>query len=796
MNSVVERSLARGVVVGLIVLLVPLVAVAGQRQEATLVGHVTDESGAALPGVAVTVSAVNPAPAGTEVTVVSDQHGDYRFARLPAGVYAVHYELSGFEAVLRKDVRLRAGATATIDVTLRSEVAKPSERLGFRETVFVTAQMRAENLRDVPISLTAFTSSQIEEAGIEKPGDALGLIPNVFVAETFTVGSSLIMSRGVAQTHNGSSPLAVVVDGVYQGNQKQFNQELFDVERIEVLKGPEGSLYGRNSIGGAVNVITKQPTEKFEGYARASLGNGSSLGGAFAASGPLHGDKLLFRVSGSSKNSDGLIENTFLKAKADPYEDNTGRVQIRWRPTGRLSIDGRASVSHTNGGAVLYSIFPTTGFANDFSFPPEANILGSSARAMHDYSVRAEWGGPAFKATYIGGYSTLTETYRGDGDLSHPGGRIATPFGQLGQGQDLDVRMFSQELRVASPDRQRLRWSVGAYRLDTDRELTSQLFADTNSTVDGFVPIVRLAEDDDNAAWAVFGQTDFKHGEHWTFSGSARYDADQRRQVDLVRGGARKTSFDALQPRFTATYQPSGTFMTYLNVGRGFRSGGYNAPTVTPAIFEKELSTNVEFGARSTLANNHLHVDGAVYFTRLDNAQYFRLDFASASQIIDNMKDVGIRGAEVTVTSRPVRGLEMYVALGVNDSQIDDFNGTGALDGNQTPTNIRSMTNAGAQYARLIGKGIVGILRADVQRRGRQYWTPDNLDVQNPISLLNLRFSVLAGKWSVVTWSKNVTNEKYYVEYGDAAWSGIISGDDIAWLGRPRSVGVDLLRKF
>ena len=795
MTSVVERSLGRALVALLITIpLVPLQAVAGQPGHATLVGHVTDESGAPLPGVTVTAAGV--ALPGREVTAVSGPSGEYRVALLAGGVYAIQYELSGFETVRRNDVRLTAGATATLDLTLKSEVAKPSERLGFRETVFVTAQMRAENVRDIPISLTAFTSSQIEEAGIEKPGDALGLIPNVFVAETFTVGSSLIMSRGVAQTHNGSSPLAVVVDGVYQGNQKQFNQELFDVERIEVLKGPEGALYGRNSIGGAVNIITKQPTEKFEGYARASVGNGSSLGGAFAVSGPLSGDKLLFRVSGSSKNSDGLIENTFLKTEADSYEDNTGRLQIRWNPTQRFSIDGKASVSHTNGGAVLYSIFPTTGFANDFSFPPEANILGSSKRRMHDYTVRAEWAGRAFKATYISGYSTLTETYRADADLSHSGGRIATPFGQLGQGQDLDVQMFSQELRVASPDRQRLRWTVGAYRLDTDRELTSQLFADTNSTVAGFFPIVRVAEEDDNGAWAVFGQADLKHGEHWTFSGSARYDTDGRRQVDLVSGGARKTSFDALQPRFTATYQPTSAFLTYLNVGRGFRSGGYNAPTVTPDIFQKELSTNVEFGARSTLAKNHLHIDGAVYFTRLDNAQYFRLDFASASQIIDNMNHVSIRGAEVTVTSRPVRGLELYAALGVNDSQIDDFNGSEAFDGNQTPTNIRSMMNAGAQYARLIGKGIVGILRADVQRRGRQYWTPDNLDVQDPISLLNLRFSMLVDKWSVVAWSKNVTNEKYYVEYGDAAWSGIISGDDIAWLGRPRSVGIDLVRKF
>ena len=136
---------------------------------------------------------------------------------------------------------------------------------------------------------------------------------------------------------------------------------------------------------------------------------------------------------------------------------------------------------------------------------------------MDDYTVRAEWSGEAAKITYIAGHSTLTEGYRADGDLSHPGGPIATPFGQLGQGQDLDVSLFSHELRVTSPDQRRLRWSAGVYRLDTSRTLESQLFADTTGTIAGFVPIVRLAEDDDNAAWAVFGQADFKQGDHWTF---------------------------------------------------------------------------------------------------------------------------------------------------------------------------------------------------------------------------------------------------------------------------------------
>jgi iron complex outermembrane receptor protein len=777
-----------------VLLLRPAIAGAQQAPHCVVLGHVTDPRGGVLPGVTVTVS--GPA-LRRPVTGITTQTGEYRLEPLPAGTYSVEYELSGFEPLRREGIVLTAGSTTTVNVVLSFESpSQPNERIRYEETVLVTAQRRAEDVREVPISVTAFTSSEIEEAGIRKPADFIALVPNIFMAESFTVGSSLIMSRGVAQTHNGSPPLAVVVDGVYQGNQKQFNQELFDIDRIELLKGPEGALYGRNSIGGAVNILTKQPTERFTGEVRVGFGNGSGKSVAGAISGPLHAEDLLFRFAGSLKDNDGLIENVFLRTEADPYTDRTGRFQLRWRPRQQVSIDGRASASSSDGGAVLYSIFPTTGHANDFSFPPEENILGESERQLRDFSVRAAWTGTVATLTAVAGYSRVEETYRADADLSYPGGRIATPFGQLGQGQDLSVRLASQELRIGSPDAQRVRWIVGLYHLGTDRDLESQLFADTNGTIAGFVPLVRIAEHDDNSAWAWFGQTDLKPWTHWTFSASARYDRDERRQTDLATGTVRTTVFDALQPRVTASYAPGKGFMAYVNAGRGFRSGGYNAPTVSPDVFDKELSTNFEIGARSTLADKRVQLDGAVYFTRLRHAQYFRVDFASASQIIDNMNRVQISGVELTLHGRVVQGLEVYGALGFNDSSIEDFDGTDAFEGNQTPTNIRSMANAGVQYAKLLGRGIVGVFRADLGRRGGQYWMPDNLDVQDPVELLDLRCSFLRDQWSVVGWVRNLTNAKYYVEYGDAKWSGIISGDDIGWLGRPRSFGVEVGRKF
>src|SRR5713226_6572854 len=155
------------------------------------------------------------------------------------------------------------------------------------EEVVVTAQRREEKLQDVPVSVVAFNETAIRQAGIRNTADFMCLTPNVSFDQSFTVGNSFVTMRGVEQINNADSPVAIVVDGVPQGNQKQLKMDLFDVDRIEVLKGPQGALYGRNAIGGAINIITKQPTNDFSGFAQIGAGSGQEREGVFAMSGPI-----------------------------------------------------------------------------------------------------------------------------------------------------------------------------------------------------------------------------------------------------------------------------------------------------------------------------------------------------------------------------------------------------------------------------------------------------------------------------------------------------------------------------
>src|SRR6188768_1235599 len=167
---------------------------------------------------------------------------------------------------------------------LAAGIAQAQEQL---EEIVVTARLRAENYAEAPAAIKAFTAAEIDSAGIERPHDYIQLTPNMTIVQTQNPGNSFITIRGVSQARNSDMPVAVVVDGVLMTNPAQFNQELFDIQQIEVLKGPQGALYGRNAIGGAIVIRTRQPSDHFEGQVRAGVDNGFGYWLRGSVSGPI-----------------------------------------------------------------------------------------------------------------------------------------------------------------------------------------------------------------------------------------------------------------------------------------------------------------------------------------------------------------------------------------------------------------------------------------------------------------------------------------------------------------------------
>ncbi len=667
------------------------------------------------------------------------------------------------------------------------------------EEVTVTAQRRAENLQDVPVAVSAYTAAELEARGVSSTRDILPMTPNVTYDESFTIGNSFVSIRGVAQINNADSPVAIVVDGVPQNSQKQLRMELFDVERIEVLKGPQGALYGRNAIGGAINIVTRAPSDELDGWLQVGAGSGNLREASGAVSGPIVQDRLLFRLSGAYKDSDGNIENVFLRENVDFYESKDIRARFLLLPNDALTIDLRGSFSDIDGGAVMdASMDPTQSGNANREVLPRSDILGSSAREISDATVKIDWRTGVGTLTAITGYTDLTEDYYGDLDFCNPVDCPAGIFGlgpQADQAQQLDVTLLSQEVRLASPDEQRLRWIVGGFYLSTQRDLGTI----AHLLIPGIpgIPLIVNAEENDNDAYSAFAQVDYDLTDRTTLGVSLRYDRDEREQTNasIPARPTRSKSFSDVQPRVVIDHKLSDAHLVYATYATGFRSGGFNGVGGRP--FDAETLQNFEIGYKSTWWNDRLRLNTALFRSRSEDYQFFYIDFnQGGAQVIDNLDKVEFTGAEIEWQAQATRYWTLLGSIGVLDSDIESLDPNltvPAQRGNHTPKTQKSTFSLGSQLEIPLGS-LTATIRVDYGRWGKKYWHPDNVDVRDPVNMLDLRVSVGNDQWTATAWGRNVLDEFYWQDFNALEFGA--PGVDIGSPSSPDTYGVEVRYKF
>ena len=315
------------------------------------------------------------------------------------------------------------------------------------EEIVVTARKRSESLQDVPIAVSAITSEQIENAGIERPADFINLIPNVTIVDTANVGDTQVSIRGIVSTRDAESTFAYVVDGVLITNPNGFNEELLDIEQIEVLKGPQGALYGRNAVAGAILVTTKPTSETFEGQVTGGFGNNNSQRLNAVFSGPMS-DNVSGRIAASYKTTDGFYENVFLGTddSVDFLEDTTVKARLDWQVNDDLALDFRVGRSMVEGGAINFNaVFAIPAFEANFNQPAffrdvndqefifSFNTPGENEQETFEFSVKADWELPRQTLTATLAYNDLEEYLLSDGTSASFYGYEVTPACQSGR---------------------------------------------------------------------------------------------------------------------------------------------------------------------------------------------------------------------------------------------------------------------------------------------------------------------------------------------------------------------------
>ncbi len=711
------------------------------------------------------------------------------------------------------------------------------------EEVVVTARKRAETLEEAPVSVRAFTADEIQAAGIQTPRDFIDLTPNVTLVETQNAGNAFINIRGVSQARNSEMSAAVLVDGVLMPNPAQFTQQLYDIQQIEVLRGPQGALYGRNAIGGAITIVTRQPGDEFEG--RIELGADSGPGYLLrgTASGPLgDSDAWKYRVSASYADTDGFIDNPYLDTEVDGFQDLAARARIVFEPSDTFNADLRFSTSQRDGGALYFTIDAE---ADDTELDVRTNNLGYNERDIYNLSLKLEWNRDVGTFTSITAYDDLEELLAGDQFNFVPreeslinffpiGGIIQTltgdTFADLSQTQYLESDAWSQEFRFISPAEARFRWIAGVYAIATDRYISTGNQVDRGN---GVFPVYRdprvslfvdptdpspqlslLADEQDNFAWAVFGQIAYDFTDTFEGTFSLRYDEDTRENTTLTEplydptggigitfGEVREETWDELQPKLTLRYRPNDALTIYGDYSRGFRSGGFNQSGVGDAvpepgvedIFEKQVADTLEGGIKSVYGGGRFATSLAVYFTEFENAYFFFFDPATSTQNLGSIPEVDYLGFELEGNAVFNDYLSAYYGVGYTDGEIQRA-ADPADNGNQAPLVTEWTFNLGGTFRYPVGGGDMEfVTRLDYQYLGDTWWDPGNISVRSPINLVDLRIGFdVPDNWSLMLWAKNLTDEEYNTEFSPGPAPGL----NFLWPARPQRWGLSFIKNF
>ncbi|MDB5697686.1 MAG: TonB-dependent receptor, partial [Alphaproteobacteria bacterium] len=479
-------------------------------------------------------------------------------------------------------------ASASAEAATGTAAPQEAVDTGQVAEILVTARKRTESLNSVPISVSALTSATIEQAGITSIDRLNAVVPSFSQVPAQDPGTNIITIRGITQVRFGEPPVALVVDGVQASSPDQGTQELVDIERIEVLKGPQGSTYGRNAIGGAINIITKEPTNEFEGQVSGEVGQGLYYRLFGQMSGPLVDDVLLFRVSAAYKNNDGRIRNETLDRKVDDYDAVSLRGRMLFKPDPSLRFDLRGSYENLTGGSAYYfPIFPGQD-PNDVQ-PVIANRDGKGIRRLRDVSLKADYTfANDITLTSITAYAYAKAATLGQ-DLDFLPFPLAPGFGGLVLDQTRLTKAWSEEVRLTSSSSGRLRWLLGAYYLNTHRDVASAAFLDLAGAGDyHLVRLSFLPERNRNNAYALFGTLDYDFTEQLKLSLGLRQDWDDRNQTNPATGSAIAKVFKSLQPKASLSYFFAPDKMVYVSGARGFRSGGFNAESL---IFPRQYDS-------------------------------------------------------------------------------------------------------------------------------------------------------------------------------------------------------------
>jgi iron complex outermembrane receptor protein len=741
--------------------------VAGAQAPGALAGVVRDAAGAVMPGVTVTLIGKTPA---APVPIETDDQGRFAISLAP-GFYQVKVVVAGFEP-WSTEVELRATGT-TLDVSLR-----------FSDRVTVTAtRTGTADIQKTGVAITALDTETLDQASVERIEHLAGLVPTLSVSHT-PGGTPLLTLRGIGSNSAvpGADPnVTMQMDGVYLARGTAMGVDFLDVERVEVLRGPQGTLFGRNSIGGTINIVTRQPTNVLETRARFTAGNYDKLRLEGGISGPLLRNRIMGSFAFLRGSRDGFVFDVDHPDHSLGSEDTwAGRGQLRtvFGSRHELLVSGDYSSLRgvpltlarplaPNANAPLYRPFD---IPDDF-WSVRPNDLAEGRNRQRGASARL--------TVRLGDTSTLTSVtaYR-DGDFRLFVDSDTTELPRATTRLSDAQRQVSQDVTLARRTA-RLTWIGGASWFD---ERTRGPFELTVFSNPG-----RIRSTIDADAWALFGQARYLLSDRLALTGGLRY-SDDREEAHAIAEGVR--SYDAIAAADDAAWTPKAsieletsrdTFL-FISATRGFKSGGVNIASAPPGIvFRPELAWSYEAGLKRTLPGGRGRVNAAFFYVDYRDLQV--QSFVAPGVVNVSNAPATSKGMEVEGTLSAGRGLQLQGMVSWLDAVYGAYIDP---DGDATGHRLRdapewSGSGSAIYECQPADIGTVSV-RGDVSWQSRVFFSPFNTAVQSQpaYALVHGRtaFGPRSRRWEASVYVRNLGRQ----EYVTATW---LSTSAIAFSGRP-----------
>ena len=682
-------------------------------------------------------------------------------------------------AMMIASLAATAAQAQDANVPAGDPVAAESQAVADNDIV-VTARKRNETVQTIADPISVVTAAAIQNADLRTLQDAVRLTPNLVVLDGLYPGYKTVSFRGFTTLgRDGEFPFATIVDGVVQPGQMFFQQELVSVQQIEVLRGPQGTLYGGGAIAGAINIVTKQPTDEFEGNANFTYMTGDEKRFNGSLSGPLIKDKLYFQAGATVYDFDGLIKNLSNKTNADFAQGVTSRASLIWTGTPNFKAALTASTSDSKTGGLWLAPVPNEDF-DSIVAPVNENQAGIVRTKLRATSLKMDYTIPDFATlTSITAYSYGRDYTTADADFSSEA--------LFTQNVRFTDKAWAQEVRLTSEGAGPFKWNVGGFYQDETRNQTSN-YGNVGNPPNFFS---RNVDERQYRTFALFGQASIELAQGLEFTGGFRYDWEKQRLTDKIADQTFRQTFSVPQGKASLSYKVSPALFTYASYSRGYRKGGFNPRSIAALLsYDPETADNYEIGFKSDFLDRKITFNGAVFYTDF-NGQLLQTSRVLPGQgiyiAISNIEKTKVLGFEAETVIRPVDGLSFSGSVGYSDVKIKKFlpEDPDAFHNNVTPQIYGFTLQGGVDIDTPLGAGFDLVAHGDITHRGDVYWDVQNALRTSPRTFLNAKIGVRRDNWTLSFIGRNMSNERTPAAVGPNALgtSSLLSYNEPAQYG-------------